>query len=127
MPVLLSPHMISFPFSHLFFLSQGWPRLLFQCWRLDEHGRLEVEGYGFVHVPSTPGVHELSCPTWRPVGTPAQEWAAYFLGGTPSLKTTSLLFSSSSERYRLVTTSSGTVHVRVEVLHRNMEAYGLEA
>lgn len=105
---------------------QGWPRLLFQVWRLDDVGRLEVEGYGFVHVPTAPGVHELSCPTWRPVGTPAQELAAFFVGGAPSLTTTSVLFTAATERYRLVTAPSGTIHVRLEVLHRNMDLYNVE-
>ncbi len=98
-----------------------------QVWRLDEVGRLEVEGYGFVHIPGAPGIHEVSCPTWRPVGTPAQEWAAFFVGGAPSLKTTSVLYEAASERYRLVTASSGTVHVRVEVVTRHFDLYGVEA
>jgi B9 domain-containing protein 2 len=122
----VSPLIPTFPSPLPFSPAQGWPRLLVQCWRLDTFGRLEVEGYGFVHVPPSPGVHELSCPTWRPLGTPAQEWAAFFVGGTPSLKSTSVLYAAASERYRLVTTSSGTVHVRVEVVMRNADLYGLE-
>jgi B9 domain-containing protein 2 len=75
-----------------------------------------------VHVPSAPGLHELSVPLWRPLGTPAQELAAFFLGGPDQLLTsTSVLFSAASERYRLVTVPSGTVHVRVEVLQRFVE------
>jgi len=106
---------------------QGWPKLLFQIHKLDDYGRLDIESYGFIHIPPTPGIHELSCATWRPVGTPAQEWNAFFVGGSPSLKTTSILYNAASERYRLVTTSSGTVHIRVEVLLRNADIYGLEA
>ncbi|KAJ1554266.1 B9 domain-containing protein 2, partial [Cladochytrium tenue] len=26
-------------------------------------------GYGFMHVPTTPGKHELECVTWRPTGS----------------------------------------------------------
>jgi len=96
-------------------------------WRLDDVGRLEVEGYGFVHVPSAPGTHELSVAMWRPVGTPAQELAAFFVGGAPALATTSVLFSAASERYRLVTAPSGTVHARVECIHRFLDAEGVEA
>ena len=101
---------------------QGWPRLLLQAWRLDDLGRLEVEGYGFVHIPSAPGLHELSVPLWRPLGTPAQELSAYFVGGAVALHTTSVLFSAASERYRLVTAPSGTVHLRLEVLQRFVDA-----
>ena len=90
-------------------------------------GRLEVEGYGFVHVPTAPGAHELSCPLWRPVGTPAQELAAFFVGGAPALTATSVLFSAASERFRLVTAPSGTVHVRLDAVHRFLDAEGVEA
>lgn len=105
---------------------QGWPRLLVQVWRVDDVGRLEVEGYGMVHVPASPGTHELSIPCWRPVGTPAQEMAAFFVGGVPSLRTTSVLSSAATERYRLVTTGSGTVHVRLDVLHRHLSLFDAE-
>ena len=106
---------------------QGWPRLLLQVWHLDDEGRLEVEGYGFCHVPSGPGLHELSVATWRPVGTAADEWAAFFLGGTPALKSTAVLFSAMTERHRLVTVGSGSVHVRLELLQRHMDIYGVES
>jgi len=34
---------------------QGWPRLQVQVWQQDTFGRLELLGYGFVHVPSAAG------------------------------------------------------------------------
>lgn len=75
------------------------------------------------------GSHELSCSTWRPVASSAQEFSAFFLGGHPSLKSTAVLgggAGGASERFRLVTTAAGTVHVRVDVVVRHMEAYGVE-
>ena len=94
---------------------------------MDDVGRLEVEGYGFVHIPTSPGTHELSVPTWRPVGTSGQEMAAYFLGGVPKLKSTAVLFTAAHEqRFRHVTASSGTVHIRLELLHRHYDKEGLE-
>lgn len=78
-----------------------------------------------------PGSYDLSCCTWRPVASAAQEFSAFFLGGHPSLKTTAVLGGGSgggaaAERFRLMTTAAGTVHVRVDVLVRHMEAYGVE-
>jgi B9 domain-containing protein 2 len=104
----------------------GWPRLVLQVWALDAYGRLDVAGYGFVHLPSTAGVHELSCPTWRPVGTNAQEFASFFVGGRPALTSTAPVFSAAADRFRLVTASAGTVYVRVEVVHRNLDLYGVD-
>lgn len=107
---------------------QGWPRILLQVWRLDDAGRMEVQGYGFVHVPSSPGTHELSVPTWRPLGTPEQELAAFFLGGVPRLKTTTVLFSSAyDQRFKHVTASAGTVHLRLEILLRHFDKHDVEA
>ena len=91
-------------------------------------GRLEVEGYGFAHIPSSPGTHEISVPTWRPLGSESQELGAYFLGSVPKLKSTAVLFTSAHEqRFRHITASSGTVHVRLEILHRHYDKEGLEA
>jgi len=105
----------------------GWPRLLFQVWKLDEVGRLDVEGYGMVHIPSSPGIHEISVSTWRPKGAAADEFSAYFLGGATALRSTAVLSAAASERYRLVTTSAGTVHVRLELVIRHMDTYGIES
>ena len=44
----------------------GWPKLYFQVWTQDAHGRNDVVGYGFCHVPTAPGMYELDCPTWLP-------------------------------------------------------------
>ncbi|CAN0456027.1 unnamed protein product, partial [Scytosiphon promiscuus] len=48
---------------------QGWPRLMLQVWQLDTHGRNVLRGYGFRHLPSSPGFSEVSVPCWRPSGT----------------------------------------------------------
>ena len=34
---------------------QGWPRMLLHVLALDEFGRTDLIGYGFIHLPSTPG------------------------------------------------------------------------
>lgn len=28
-----------------------------------------VDGYGFCHVPTVPGLHEMECVTWKPTGS----------------------------------------------------------
>lgn len=73
------------------------------------------------------GMHEVSFPVWRPLGTPTQELSSFFLGAHPMLKSSSVVFSTApSERLHLVTTGTGTVHARFEIVFRNMEAYGVE-
>ncbi len=34
---------------------KGWPRILLQVWNLDSYGRSNLVGYGFAHLPSSPG------------------------------------------------------------------------
>jgi len=106
---------------------QGWPRLVVQVWALDAVGRLEIAGYGVAALPAAPGCHELTIPTWRPLGTPAQEAAAFFVGGAPALRTTAVASSAAGERYRLVTAGAGSVHVRVDVVTRHLELYQVES
>ena len=51
-------------YTHAFIPSlprQAWgsPRLMLQCYRLDMHGRRILAGYGFIHLPTTTGLHRL--------------------------------------------------------------------
>lgn len=71
-------------------------------------------------------MHEVECPVWRPLGTDAQEAASFFLGANPILKSSAVVYGNAAERFRLVTSGTGTVHVRFEIIFRNMEAYGVE-
>ena len=33
---------------------------------MDEHGTKDLAGYGFCHIPSSAGMHEIDCVTWAP-------------------------------------------------------------
>ena len=45
-----------------------------------------------MHVPSAPGVHDLSCRVWRPRGSLLDRFATFFVGGAPALKDPGLRF-----------------------------------
>ena len=34
---------------------KGWPKLHFEVWHQDGFGRNEIYGYGFCHIPTSPG------------------------------------------------------------------------
>ena len=34
----------------------------------DIYGRTQLVGYGFVHLPTSPGFHQIECPTWQLAG-----------------------------------------------------------
>ena len=108
-------------------LIKGWPKFNFQVFHQDSYGRIELYGYGSCHVPITPGYHEIECATWRPLGSVKDQITSYFVGGSLQLKNPDLFNANSiDELYRLKTVSMGKVHLRVNVILRNFEKYGVE-
>ncbi|XP_025000288.2 B9 domain-containing protein 2 [Gallus gallus] len=105
---------------------QGWPRLHLQVWHQDSLGRTELLGYGFCHVPSSPGCHALSCVTWRPRGSGVTQRLRHrLLGGGPQLRAPDLIYAG-ADRFRLRTEAAGTVHVELGVLLRHFGRYGVQ-
>ena len=103
----------------------GWPRIHFQVWHQDQFGRNELYGYGFCHIPTSPGMHEIECHTWRPTGSFMETVSQQFLGGGPQLKNADLIYSG-TDRYRLHTIAMGKVHLRLGVILRNFDKFGVE-
>ncbi|XP_066551522.1 tectonic-like complex member MKS1 isoform X2 [Amia ocellicauda] len=64
-----------------------WPVLYFEVLSLGFWQRYRTEGYGYLVIPPTPGCHNLTCSTWRPV-QPATvaELRRFFIGGAPELE-----------------------------------------
>ena len=88
--------------------------------------RNELYGYGFCHVPTSPGFHEVICPTWRPVGTLREQFQQAFIGGGPQLRNPDLIYSG-AERYHLKTEAMGKVHFHIGVITRNFDKFGIES
>ena len=97
-------------------------------------------GYGFTHIPSSPGLHSIevsdsydggchvSCHqvvTWRPSGNLGDTISQHFLGGGHALRNTDLV-SSGGERYRLTTRATGTVQAQIHIVLRNFDRFGIE-
>ncbi len=76
-------------------------------------------------MPATPGYHEVECVTWRPMGSFKDQITSYFVGGGLQLKNPELAVAN-SELYRLKTVSMGKIHLRLNVILRNFEKYGVE-
>ena len=104
---------------------QGWPRLHLQVWHHDAYGRSELYGYGFIHIPTSPGAHKLECVTWKPNGTFQEEIMQYFVGGCPQLKSPDLIYNG-ADRYKLHTQAMGKVHLNLNIILRNFDKYGVE-
>lgn len=102
---------------------QGWPKLVFQVWRVDTHMSTRVAGYGFAAVPFAAGEHELRVKLWRPMGGSwVSELGARLTGNTPELVTDDVVVRSAiADRCRLETVATGSVRVRIGVMLRNFD------
>lgn len=125
---------------------QGWPRLLVEVYAVNVLQQCWPVGYGFVHIPSTPGPHRLEINTWKIA--PNGWWESIrerFGGGGAALSKTDLLFSgverygaapapgliynsncSTFSSYKLQTRSSGKVIVELNLIFRKFNEYGVE-
>ena len=121
---LLYPELPVFSFYPIIPIS-GWPKIHFQVWHQDSFGRNELYGYGFCHLPTSPGIHNIECPTWRPSGTYREQVSQSFLGGGPQLKNPDLIYSG-ADRYKLHTVAMGTIHLQLGVILRHFDKYGIE-
>ncbi|XP_055983732.1 tectonic-like complex member MKS1 [Sorex fumeus] len=125
----------SCPFSwEAFFLQQDgaedaaleWPVLYCEVLSLDSWQRYRVEGYGAVVLPTTPGSHTLTVPTWRPLepGTVA-ELRRFFIGGSLELEDISYVRIPGTfkgqrlSRFGLRTETTGTVTFRLHCLQQS--------
>ncbi|KAL7482053.1 hypothetical protein ACHAW6_007739 [Cyclotella cf. meneghiniana] len=96
---------------------QGWPRIVVQVWELDEFGRSILAGYGFMHLPTNPGDHDIEVNCWRPIGSILEELQSFFLGTSTCLVDEDIVFGKAWEkRSQLSTVSSGVVSCFVTCL-----------
>ncbi|KAM7033344.1 tectonic-like complex member MKS1 isoform 1-T1 [Acridotheres tristis] len=103
-----------------------WPVLYFEVLSLDFWQRYRVEGYGSLVLPSCPGVHVLTIPTWRPVdlGTVA-EMRRFFIGGSPELEDLTYIRTPSTfkgkrlSRFGFRTKTTGSVTFRLYCLQQS--------
>lgn len=113
----------------------GWPRMELEVRTVDAHGRSELAGYAYHHVPSAAGTHVLRCRIWRPQGTLVDRLSTFFLGAPPQLKKQALIYgqhgsarslSRSNGRDRIVSVSGGEVYVAISVTMRELPPAGPE-
>lgn len=105
---------------------KGWPKFHFQVWHQDSYGRNEIYGYGYCHVPTSPGTHDVDCVTWRPLCSGKfEQLRSFFVGGAPQLKTSDAIYTG-ADRYKLRTVAMGTVHLQLGVITRNFDKFGVE-
>ncbi|XP_014253483.1 B9 domain-containing protein 2 [Cimex lectularius] len=103
----------------------GWPKIYLQIFHYDEFGRSEVCGYGYSFIPTTPGCHSISCPTWKPLGKLYDKFSEFFIGGGPQLRNPDIIFNG-LDRFRLSTEPMGIVDLEFNLIQKNFQKYGVE-
>jgi len=96
----------------------GWPKLTLEVYRIVEEGIADLIGYGWCHMPTTPGEHTREIPIFAPKGaTVVEELASYFLGISPQYEDPSVITSPESRTGHVVK-SMGLVTLNVSVIGR---------
>ena len=68
------------------------PLILFEVFQVGLFNRQKAVGYGFTHLPGSPGPHRLTVPTWCPyVEGVSQQLEDYFLSLRPQIENLSYL------------------------------------
>jgi hypothetical protein len=106
---------------------QGWPKVALQIHQQDAFGRMGIVGYGFAHIPCTPGHSEVWVPCWRPIGTNEEELRAFFLNEFPVLLDEDVVYHKAAFRNRLVTAPSGSVCLDITVVTRHFGEHSADA
>ena len=79
-----------FPFRCYVLLADAllsWPQMFIKVLSIDSWDRCRTEGYGYVSLPTSPGLHTVVVSTWRPLLTnPTGEMRRFFIGGASELK-----------------------------------------
>ncbi|KAK9817261.1 hypothetical protein WJX72_011956 [[Myrmecia] bisecta] len=102
----------------------GWPKLHFQVWSQDSHGRNDISGYGFCHIPTAAGVYDIDCPTWLPEGSLGERLTGFFVGGHPRLRWEEVVHSP-GDRFRLQTVAGGMIHLHLGIVTKDFERHNV--
>ncbi|XP_046447683.1 Meckel syndrome type 1 protein-like [Daphnia pulex] len=103
------------------------PLLLLEVYDVNMWNRQKSVGYGFTHVPLTPGSYSIAIPTWRPYITETSlQLREYFLGLAPQIENIKYAGIPNDNhnnespsvlgRFPLGTETSGSVQVRFDTM-----------
>jgi B9 domain-containing protein 1 len=103
----------------------GWPQIVVSVYGNDAFGRSDmILGYGAVHLPMTPGRHELYVNTFRPLASSLMGRFQSWLNGMRPEFIDSLFPSKAQGRDVTRVQSFGTVKLVLDVTVQGMEQLG---
>ncbi|XP_070571462.1 tectonic-like complex member MKS1 [Ptychodera flava] len=103
-----------------------WPQLFIEVLSLDSWQRYRTEGYGYIDMPSTPGMHTLELTTWRPCGNSmVDQMRRFFIGGSPELEDPSYTAIPATQEGQILskfgfrTESTGSVKIKLNMMQQS--------
>lgn len=101
---------------------KSWPRILIQIYSLDKYGDDVISGYGFTHLPTTVGRHDINIPCWRPKasknGRKQKNHFSGILFDQESMSLSDELHTVMHSRHKLTTIPSGQVYLQLYLSQR---------
>jgi len=102
----------------------GWPQIVLHVHGTDFLNRDIVRGYGSVHLPTSPGAHELEVRMFRPVSSSKLQQFIGWINGTPAEYIEPKRPAMSGGREVTRVESTGVVKLKINIVTRNMKEFG---
>lgn len=103
----------------------GWPQLIVAVYGTNILGNDVIIGYGAIHVPTTPGRHELEIPLFTPASSSIMQKIIGFFSGTSPEYIHLDFLAKGADREVTKTVSQGKVTVTLNVLMRGLQELDL--
>ena len=95
---------------------------MFTVYSVGSLGQLQVEGYGYHHLPKVGTTEDVEIQTWKPLGGINSQMRDYFLGASPHLTDSADFFSGNSSfknsnvlnRFGMRSENSGKLRFRLQ-------------
>ena len=102
--------------------SASVPTVVFTVYSVGSLGQLQVEGYGYHHLPKVGTTEDVEIQTWKPLGGINSQMRDYFLGASPHLTDSADFFSGNSSfknsnvlnRFGMRSENSGKLRFRLQ-------------
>lgn len=104
----------------------GWPQLVVEVWDKSHDGMKGLVGCGAVWMPSTPGLHTLQVPLWKPMPRGSAGFRETVLPSFYDLTSLRQLAINPLLRHGMQCVTTGEAAVEINVLASNFDAAGVD-
>jgi B9 domain-containing protein 1 len=104
----------------------GWPKIVLSIVEQKGRGMLPVRGYGWIHIPVTPGRYQLNVRLFRPRSSSIfQEITSALWGKEPEFIKPEFVCEDKGREVTRVK-SEGCVSIKLDIMTKNMTHFGFD-